>query len=137
MDDVIAKFNRQDPSASVPALLTIRSKVLALARPVVEEKRAQLDKILLACLDITVQTTIPNTEVVSRRVKLHSTATVRSAVPVKWVGTRYPGVVDQLTSTGSQTLTPNQTASRDSGQILAKNTLLTTLLAARQAEPWP
>jgi len=128
VDDVIAKFNQQDPSASVPALLAIRSKVIALAKdPVVEEKRAQLDKILQNCLGLTVQTIIPIAEVVpGEELNLHSTAMVRSAVPVKWVGTRYPGVADQLTSTGSQTLSANQAVNRDSGQILPKSTLLTT-----------
>ncbi len=128
VDDAIAKFNAQDPSASVPALLAIRSNVIALTKdPVVGEKRAQLDKILQNCLGLTVQTTIPVAEVVpGEELKLHSTATVSSAIPVKWVGTVYPGVSDQLTSTGAQTLIPNQTAARDSGQILPKNTLLTT-----------
>jgi len=128
VDDVIAKFNQQDPSASVPALLAIRSKVAALAKdPVVDEKRAQLDKILQNCLGLTVQTTIPIAEVVpGEELKLHSTATVRSTVPIKWTGTRYPGVADQITTAGALALAPNQTASRDSGQILSKNTLLTT-----------
>jgi LmbE family N-acetylglucosaminyl deacetylase len=128
-DDAIAKFNPQDPSASVPALLDIRLKLSALPKdPVVEEKRALFDRILQKCLGLHVETTIPDAEVVpGEELKMHSTALVLSNVPVKWVGTRYPGVFDQLTSTGSvNNLLPNTPGMRNSGQILPANTPLTT-----------
>ncbi|HTB63700.1 MAG TPA: PIG-L family deacetylase [Opitutales bacterium] len=91
-DDAIAQFKTEDPSASVTALLAIRAKLAALAKdPVVDEKRAQLDRILQNCLGLTVETTIPNAEVVpgetlvmKHSVKLHA------SFPVDWVAVRYP-----------------------------------------------
>ena len=87
-DAAIANFKPDDPSASVPALLEIRSRVAALAAdPVVEEKRHQLDRLLQDCLGLSVQTTLPEAEVVPGEVlKLTQIATVRSSVPVRWVG---------------------------------------------------
>ncbi len=57
-DEIIARFNPQDPAASVPALLKLRSTLAALpARDsVVAGKRALLDKILQACLGLEIQT---------------------------------------------------------------------------------
>jgi len=56
-DDLIAQYKQDDPSASVPALLIIRAKLAALPKdPVVDEKRAQLDRILQNCLGLTVET---------------------------------------------------------------------------------
>ena len=57
---------RRNPSASVPALLKLRSQLAALPTtdPVVIEKRAQLDRILQACLGLEVETVIPQAEVV-------------------------------------------------------------------------
>ena len=59
-DEIIAQFNPQDPSASVPALLNLRSNLLALKSkdPVVAEKTEQLDRILQNCLGLSVETTI-------------------------------------------------------------------------------
>jgi LmbE family N-acetylglucosaminyl deacetylase len=91
-DDVIAQFNLQDPAASVPALLAVRSRLAALpADSVVDEKRRQLDGILQACLGLTVETVMPDAEVVpGEAMKLHHTATVWSAVSVRWRAVRYP-----------------------------------------------
>jgi LmbE family N-acetylglucosaminyl deacetylase len=60
-DAVIAKFNLQDPAASVPALLEIKKHLAALANddPLVDEKRWKLDHIIQECLGLTVETTIP------------------------------------------------------------------------------
>ena len=94
-DDVIAKFNPGNPSASVPVLLELRSQLTALPTtdPLVVEKRAQLDRILQACLGLEVETMIPQAEVVpGESLKMHHTAIVRSAVPVRWLGVRYPGI---------------------------------------------
>jgi LmbE family N-acetylglucosaminyl deacetylase len=124
----IAQFKPDDLAASVPALLEIRAKLAMLQKdPVVDEKRAQLDSILQGCLGLTVQTTIPSAEVVpGEELKMHSTALVRSSIPVQWVGTRYPGVNDQLTSVGAVNLMAQQPASRDSTQMLPASTPLTT-----------
>jgi len=122
-DEVIAQFNPQNPAASVPELLRLRSQLTALPAtdPVVIEKRAQLDRILQACLGLEVETTIPQAEVVpDEMLKLHHTAIVRSGIPVRWIGERYPGNKDNLENfnAGIIELRPNQPASRDMGQRL-------------------
>jgi hypothetical protein len=65
IDEAVAKFNPADPSASVPALLAIRTKLAAVPTdPLVADKRAQLDRILQACLGLQVEATIEQAEVV-------------------------------------------------------------------------
>ena len=91
-DAAIAAFEPAQPSASVPALLALRLKLAALpADPVVSAKRTQLDHILQTCLGLSVETLIPQAEVVPDEVlALDHRATLRSAVPVRWVSVRYP-----------------------------------------------
>jgi LmbE family N-acetylglucosaminyl deacetylase len=123
--EVIAQFNPQDPAASVPALLKLRSELVALPNtdPVVIEKRAQLDRILQACLGLEVETTIPQAEVVpGEQMKLKHSATVHSSIPVRWLGARYPGNKGELTY--AIELHANQQASLDSVQTLPANTPL-------------
>jgi LmbE family N-acetylglucosaminyl deacetylase len=93
VDEIIGRFDPQNPAASAPALLTLRSQLAAIARdPVVDEKRQQLDRILQACLGLSVETAAPQAEVVPGEVmNLRYTATVQSHVPVRWMGVRYPG----------------------------------------------
>lgn len=90
--EAIAQFNTGDPAASVPALLALRTRLAALPTdPVVTDKRAQLDRILQACLGLNVETTLPDAEVVpGETLKLHHTVAVHSGVPVRWVAVRYP-----------------------------------------------
>jgi LmbE family N-acetylglucosaminyl deacetylase len=93
-DEAISQFNPQDPAASVPALLALRSRLAALpADPVVEEKRRQLDHIVQACLGLSVKTQVTQAEVVpGETLKLRSMAMVSSSVvPVRWVGVQYSG----------------------------------------------
>jgi LmbE family N-acetylglucosaminyl deacetylase len=123
--EVIAQFNPQDPAASVPALLKLRSQLAALPAtdPVVVEKRAQLDRILQASLGLEVETTIPQAEVVpGEQMKLHHSVTVHSTIPVRWLGVRYPGKQCELTN--AIELHANQPASLDSVQTLPANTPL-------------
>ena len=123
--EIIAQFNPQDPAASVPALLKLRSQLAALPTtdPVVIEKRAQLDRILQACLGLEVETTIPQAEVVpGEQMKLKHSATVHSTVPIRWLGVRYPGNHGELTN--AIELHANQPAVRDSAQTLPANTPL-------------
>ena len=91
-DAAIAAFNPADPAASVPALLAIRSRVTALpADRVIDEKRRQLDRILIHCLGLSLETTLPQAEVVpGETLALTHTATVTSKVPVRWTAVRYP-----------------------------------------------
>jgi LmbE family N-acetylglucosaminyl deacetylase len=123
--EIIAQFNPQDPAASVPALLKLRSQLAALptTEPVVIEKRAQLDRILQACLGLEVETTIPQAEVVpGEQMKLKHSAMVRSGVPARWLGAHYPSIASGITN--AMELRPNQPASLDSAQTLPANTPL-------------
>ena len=125
-DDVIAKFDAQNPSASVPALLKLHGQLAALKStdPLVAEKREQLDRILQHCLGLEIATTIPQPEVVpGEKLDLHQTATVRADVPVRWVAARYPSI--KTASDKSIDLHPNQSTSRDSEQTLPTTTPLT------------
>jgi LmbE family N-acetylglucosaminyl deacetylase len=125
-DAVIAKFNLQDPAASVPALLEIKKGLAAVKSddPVVNEKRQQLDHIIRECLGLTVETTIPRAEVVpGEALKMHLTAAVASnIVPVRWVAARYPAINAEF-PIGAD-LTTDQPASRDSTETLPANTPL-------------
>ncbi|MGP8021495.1 MAG: PIG-L family deacetylase [Limisphaerales bacterium] len=125
-DDVIAKFNPQDPAASVTTLLEIKKLLAGLADddPVVSEKRRQLDQILQACLGLTVQTAIPQAEVVpGETLNMHLTATVSSdIVPIRWVAARYPAIKTEF-AVGAD-LSTNQAVSRDSTEILPADTPL-------------
>jgi LmbE family N-acetylglucosaminyl deacetylase len=90
--EVIAHFDAQNPAASVPALLALRQRVAALpADPVITDKRAQLDRILHACLGLYVESSVPRVEAVpGETLTLRHTAIVRSGFPVRWLGVRYP-----------------------------------------------
>jgi LmbE family N-acetylglucosaminyl deacetylase len=89
-DEAIAQFKPEDPAASVPALLALRSRIAALpSDPVVSEKRQLLDRILQACLGLSVETIAPTVEIVpGEQLELHSSAFISSEVPVKRVEVR-------------------------------------------------
>jgi len=91
-DEAIAQFRPEDPAASVPALLAIRSRIAAVpSDPVVIEKRQLLDRILQSCLGLLIQTIAPAVEIVpGEQLKLHSSVAVTLAVPVKLVEVRVP-----------------------------------------------
>ena len=93
----IADFDTNKPSASLPALLAIRAKLAALpSDPVMADKRAQLDRIVAACLGLTVETLASQGEVVpGESFTVHQNVAIRSDVPVKWTETRvdYPRMV--------------------------------------------
>jgi len=90
IDAAIASFNAQDVAASVPALLAIRRRVAALpSDSLVADKRAQLDRIIQACVGLEVDTVVDRAEAVpGETVKLHHRAEVHSRVPVRWTATR-------------------------------------------------
>jgi hypothetical protein len=94
----IAQFNPADPSASVPALLEIRKRVMALAAdPVVAEKLAQLDRIIQHCLKLEVRTTTDNCQVVpGETMHLRQHVLVGSNVPVQWLQMQYPATSTNL-----------------------------------------
>jgi LmbE family N-acetylglucosaminyl deacetylase len=87
-DSIIADFNPQNVSASVPALLKLRTLVIALPDKdsVVEGKSDQLDHILQSCLGLEVETTVLNSEVVpGEQMRLHYSVHFQASVPVQWV----------------------------------------------------
>src|SRR6202035_1414165 len=98
-EEIIARFDSQNPAASVPALLKLQGELAALPNsdPVLTEKRGQLDRILQACLGLEVQTTISQVEVVpGEMMKLHHAVVIHSSTPVRWVAVRYPGIKQQI-----------------------------------------
>ncbi len=123
-EEVMAKFNQQDPAASVPALLAIRSKLAALpADRLLDEKRQQLDRILQACLGLSVETTLDQAEVVpGEEFKLHHAALVRSKIPVRWVGVRYPALGIAFPPTAAVNLVSGQAATREATVALPPGT---------------
>jgi LmbE family N-acetylglucosaminyl deacetylase len=123
-DDVIAKFDPQNPAASVPTLLKIKKRLAGLGTddPVVNEKRQLLDHIIQECLGLNVETTIPRAEVVpGETLNLHLSATIQSSiVPVHWVAARYPSIKAKFVVDAN--LSTNETISRDSTETLPDNT---------------
>ena len=97
VDDVVARFDPQNPAASVPALFHIRALCdkasqemndreqnpgLAVVDPI-SLKTAQLERIVQDCLGIYVETTAAQAEVVpGEAVQLRHTVLVRSKPPV-------------------------------------------------------
>ena len=126
-EDIITHFDPASPAASVPALLKLHALLAALNSPdpVVAEKRAQLDRIIQSCLGLTVATVIPQAEVVAgETIHLHHTVTVKSDVPVQWLGARYPTLHDDSKFTATVKLTPNETAVREEPVVLPAGTPL-------------
>lgn len=123
--EIISQFNPQDPAASVPALLEMRTRLAGIpADPVVEEKRAQVDRILQDCLGLSVETVVPRAEAVpGETLKLRETAIVRSGVPVRWVGVRYPSIGREVRE--EIDLQPGKEATRDAMETLPAETPLT------------
>ncbi len=97
-DEIIAKFDPQNPSASVDALLALKKNLAGLAtEPLVEEKRKLLDKILQACLGLSVTTTVPQAEVVpGEELDLNFTVNLASSWPVHWKAIRFPATENKV-----------------------------------------
>jgi LmbE family N-acetylglucosaminyl deacetylase len=122
-DEVIAQFDSQNPAASVLKLLKLREELSALPADdsIIVEKRAQLDRILQACLGLEVQTTIPSAEVVpGEKINFHHSVVVHSSIPVRWVTIRYPLIREKFDQ--EIELLPNQPRSSDSTQTLPVDT---------------
>jgi len=125
-DALVANFNKEDPAASVPAILAVRTLVNRLASdPVVDEKKAALDHILAECVGLKVQTTIPKAEVVpGETLNLHHSVTVTSSVPVRWISVHYLNP-DNLLQFAPIDLHPGDPAQRDDVATIASNAPLT------------
>jgi LmbE family N-acetylglucosaminyl deacetylase len=121
-EEAIARFNGENPAASVPALLTIRRRLAALpADPIVLDKREQLDHILQACLGLEVETIVDHGEVVpGEKLRLRHVAIVRARVPVRWTAVRYPAI--QRAITKGIDLRVNHRVVRETTQIVPATT---------------
>ncbi|HEY9717749.1 MAG TPA: PIG-L family deacetylase [Trichormus sp.] len=129
-DEIIAKFDRKDPTASVPALLKLRSQLNALPHKdsIIKEKQNLLDHILQQCLGLKVETTIAHSDIVpGEKMQLHSTASIHAKLPsditVRWVAVRYP-LLKKETAKGVD-LRINENSSVDSVETLPATTALT------------
>ncbi len=121
-EEAIARFKPEDPVASVPALLAIRSRVSVLpADSVVSDKRQQLDRIIQAFIGLEVETLVDQPEAVpGETLKMRHTAVMRSRFPVRWTAVRYPSI--QRAVTKVLELRANQPVVRDETQILPATT---------------
>jgi LmbE family N-acetylglucosaminyl deacetylase len=134
-EDIIARFDSQNPAASLPALLKLRGELAALpvSDPVVTEKRGQLDRILQACLGLEVQTTISGVEVVpGEMMNLHHSVVIHSSTPVRWVAVHYLAIKQHIGKGKGPSvpapknieLLPNQPRTLDSTPTLSPGTPL-------------
>lgn len=123
-DDVVEKFNPQDPAASVPVLLAIHARLAALpADPLLEEKREQLDRILLGCLGVSIETTAAHAEVVpGEQFKIEHRVLERAALPVRWLGVRYPVLGSSFSASSAIALVSGQASTRDATVAVPKGT---------------
>jgi LmbE family N-acetylglucosaminyl deacetylase len=126
-DAALASFDGANPAASVPELLALRVKVAAVPTdPVVADKRKLLDHIIAECVGLAVGTEIPQAEVVpSESMRLKHTAVVRSSVPVRWIGWRYPSLSLRTTQGTPVLLRRNEPLSITDTRTLPANTPLT------------
>jgi LmbE family N-acetylglucosaminyl deacetylase len=124
IDSAIAQFNPNDPAASVPALLNLRSRVASLpSDPVVDDKRQQLDRILAECIGLTVQTTVPKAEVFpGETIAWTHTATVQSNIPVRWMAVRFSSISRETVEPID--LKAGQPATRQASQTLPIETIV-------------
>lgn len=93
---IATAFDPAQPAASVPALLDLRRLLAALpADPVVDDKRAQLDRVIQSCLGLRVQTTVDRPEVVpGENIRLTFRAELAASAPE----VRYAGLRTSLTA---------------------------------------
>ena len=122
-DDLIAHFDSANLESNVPALIKIHHLLAGLPADVVlDEKRHQLDHILQQCLGLSVITLglsgeTPQVDVVpGEPLLLQHAASIRSDVPVRWVGVLYPEVTNKTGQ--ARSLDPVLAAGRDATLLL-------------------
>jgi LmbE family N-acetylglucosaminyl deacetylase len=130
--EVIAGFRPEDPAASVPELLEIRSRLSQLpSDPVIDDKRRLLDRILQSCLGLYVDTQVASAEVVpGETLHLKHTVLARAGYPVRWLGVRYP--VTGGTAGQPADLSADRPASLESDPVLPADTPLSEPYWLRQ-----
>jgi len=92
ISQIISKFNPADPAASVPELLKLRQTMSGIQdESWVAEKKAQLDKIIAACLGLHVEaSTATEAFVPGQNAPIKLEAINRSNVPVTLQEVRFP-----------------------------------------------
>ncbi|MBL9207489.1 MAG: PIG-L family deacetylase [Opitutaceae bacterium] len=124
---VFQSFDARDPAASVPALLALRSRLIAAAGNArsgeLVEKQHHLDRIIAACLGLHLSASAPQAEVVpGESLKLTLNAVVRTApanLALRWVRSRFPVTGTEIAGTG--TLPVNQVANTTATATLPGN----------------
>src|SRR4029453_4014354 len=93
---IIAKFNPADPAASVPELLKLRKAMSGIQdESWIAEKKADLDKIIAACLGLHVETsTATETFTPGQTASIKLEAINRSNIPVTLQEIRFPNTGD-------------------------------------------
>lgn len=126
-DEAIANFKPEDPAASVTALLAIKAQLAKLPADIIlDEKRQQLDHLIADCLGLTIETTIPQAEVVpGETLRLTHTVTKRAAMPVQWTGVRYPNSFGSASSPAPVALAAGQAATQQVSVTLPATTRVT------------
>ena len=132
---IIAQFDQKNPSASVPALLELRSRLAKLPGDrLVEEKRLLLDQVLKGCLGLVVLTVVPRAEVVPGQVlAMRHTVTMRAGVPVRWLAVRYTGLGGEIPV--KVDLNPDRSVSRESNVTLPADMPIGQPYWLREAHP--
>ena len=91
--------------------------------PIVDEKRRLLDRIIAGCLGLSVETRVANAEIVpGESVELHHQVEIRSGIPVRWIGVRYPSLGREM-RTGID-LAQGKPSLKASTQILPAGTVV-------------
>ena len=126
---LIAGFKPDDPAASVPAILELRTRLATLpADPLVDDKRDQLDRILQACLglEITISTDQPEA-VPGEALRIRYTLSHQAKdAAVQFTALRSPALSGAKFSTEpSATLSPGQTLTGELTGTLRSETPLT------------
>ena len=93
---IISKFNPADPAASVPELLTLRQAMSGIQdESWIAEKKAQLDKIIAACLGLHVEaSTATEAFTPGQTATIKLEAINRSNIPVTLQEARFPNTGD-------------------------------------------
>ncbi len=132
--DIITSFDVNNPAASVPALLKLRSRLNALAltdagqNPVVRDKQAQLDTILKECIGLKTEAIISHTDVVpGEPMKLHIAVSAKSPSvdkqTLRWLAVRFPTLKKEIKR--EQDLQSGKVSSFDAVENLPATTPLT------------
>ncbi|HEY5551722.1 MAG TPA: hypothetical protein VIK52_07530, partial [Opitutaceae bacterium] len=125
VDDAIAHFDAADPSAIVPALVTIRARIDALGAtdPLIAANRAQLDRVLQACVGLRLDVAADRPEAVpGETITLKTHWSNSAAIPGRFVGRRIlvDGKVVAETAAPSQSpdvTPPGEASTTDSVRI--------------------